>query len=87
MVYNFALPPLVLHAFHAGSCERLARWAEAPRLGHRDLLQRPRLHDGVGCSRPGILSAERSRASWIGARARRLVSIATPVAARRAHTS
>jgi sucrose phosphorylase len=27
MVYNFALPPLVLHAFHTGSCERLARWA------------------------------------------------------------
>lgn len=27
MVYNFALPPLVLHSFHTGSCERLARWA------------------------------------------------------------
>ena len=27
MVYNFALPPLVLHSFQTGSCERLARWA------------------------------------------------------------
>jgi sucrose phosphorylase len=27
MVYNFALPPLVLHTFHTGSCGRLAGWA------------------------------------------------------------
>ena len=27
MVYNFALPPLVLHTFHAGNTERLAGWA------------------------------------------------------------
>jgi glucosylglycerate phosphorylase len=27
MVYNFALPPLVLLAFHTGSCRHLARWA------------------------------------------------------------
>jgi sucrose phosphorylase len=29
MVYNFALPPLVLHTFHTGSCARLAGWARA----------------------------------------------------------
>ena len=27
LVYNFALPPLVLHTFHSGSCDTLARWA------------------------------------------------------------
>jgi len=27
MVYNFALPPLVLLAFHSGDCRRLADWA------------------------------------------------------------
>jgi len=29
MVYNFALPPLVLLAFHTGDCRRLADWAAA----------------------------------------------------------
>lgn len=27
MVYNFALPPLVLHTFHSGNCCALSRWA------------------------------------------------------------
>jgi glucosylglycerate phosphorylase len=27
LVYNFALPPLVLHTFHTGSCDALVRWA------------------------------------------------------------
>jgi sucrose phosphorylase len=27
MVYNFSLPPLTLHAFHAGSAEVLTKWA------------------------------------------------------------
>jgi glucosylglycerate phosphorylase len=27
MVYNFALPPLVLHTFHTGDCTKLAQWA------------------------------------------------------------
>ena len=45
MVYNFALPPLVLHTFHTGSCEAAARWAAHARrrLRDRDLLQLPRL--------------------------------------------
>lgn len=29
MVYNFALPPLVLLAFHTGNCRRLCEWAAA----------------------------------------------------------
>ncbi len=29
LVYNFALPPLVLHRFHTGSARRLTQWAEA----------------------------------------------------------
>ncbi len=28
MVYNFALPPLVLHTFRTGNAERLTRWAQ-----------------------------------------------------------
>jgi len=27
LVYNFSLPPLVLHAFHTGNAETLSRWA------------------------------------------------------------
>ena len=27
MVYNFALPPLVLHTFHTGNCRKLSQWA------------------------------------------------------------
>jgi sucrose phosphorylase len=27
MVYNFALPPLVIHAFYTGNCRALSRWA------------------------------------------------------------
>jgi sucrose phosphorylase len=50
MVYNFALPPLTLHAFHAGDAQTLSRWAAA--------LTRPSdqttffnflaSHDGIG---------------------------------------
>ncbi|MDZ7637624.1 MAG: alpha-amylase family glycosyl hydrolase [Bryobacterales bacterium] len=50
MVYNFALPPLVLHSFITGDCTSLARWAAD--------LERPSLfttyfnfldsHDGIG---------------------------------------
>jgi glycosidase len=60
MVYNFALPPLVLHAFHAGSCERLARWAAglsrvSDTATYFNFLAS---HDGIGLlGAQGILSA------------------------------
>jgi sucrose phosphorylase len=50
LIYNFALPPLILHTFHSGSTARISRWASA--------LENPSLtatylnfldsHDGVG---------------------------------------
>lgn len=50
MVYNFALPPLVLRAMRTGSCQRLSQWANS--------LERPSdqatyfnfldSHDGIG---------------------------------------
>jgi sucrose phosphorylase len=61
MVYNFALPPLVLHTFHTGSCERLARWAAT--LDHvsdtATYFNFLASHDGIGLlGAQGILSAE-----------------------------
>lgn len=61
MVYNFALPPLVLHSFAAGDCTRLARWASC--------LEKPSAlatyfnfldsHDGIGLmGARGILTEE-----------------------------
>ena len=43
LVYQFALPPLVLHSFVAGSTARLSDWAETRGAGqrHRDLVQLP----------------------------------------------
>lgn len=60
MVYNFALPPLVLHTFHSGRCERLARWASglgqvSDRATYFNFLAS---HDGVGLlGAQGILTA------------------------------
>ncbi len=50
MVYNFALPPLVLHAFHTGSCETLARWARTlePVSDTATYFNFLSSHDGVG---------------------------------------
>jgi len=50
LVYNFALPPLVLWSFHAADCTRLARWASAlkppsPTTAFLNFLDS---HDGVG---------------------------------------
>jgi sucrose phosphorylase len=50
MVYNFALPPLVLLAFHAGDCSRLAEWADSleqvsDTASYFNFLDS---HDGVG---------------------------------------
>ena len=43
LVYQFALPPLVLHSFVAGSTARLGDWAAGvgPGERHRDLVQLP----------------------------------------------
>lgn len=49
-VYNFALPPLLLHTFHTGSATALSRWAAAlrlpsPRVTFFNFLAS---HDGIG---------------------------------------
>jgi glycosidase len=61
MVYNFALPPLVLHTFHTGSTERLAGWART--LDHvsdtATYFNFLDSHDGIGLmGAQGILSPE-----------------------------
>jgi sucrose phosphorylase len=50
LVYNFALPPLVLHSFHTGSCEKLARWAATltPVSDTANYFNFLSSHDGVG---------------------------------------
>ena len=50
LVYNFALPPLVLHTFHTGSCETLARWAATltPISDTANYFNFLSSHDGVG---------------------------------------
>jgi hypothetical protein len=61
MVYNFALPPLVLHTFHTASCVALSRWAEtlAPIADTATYFNFLSSHDGVGLlGARGILSEE-----------------------------
>ncbi|HEY2981147.1 MAG TPA: sugar phosphorylase [Anaerolineales bacterium] len=50
MVYNFSLPPLVLHAFHTGSADVLARWAGGLKLASDKVAFFNFLasHDGIG---------------------------------------
>jgi sucrose phosphorylase len=50
MVYNFALPPLVLHAFYAGDAGVLSRWAEdlRPPSDQTAFLNILDTHDGIG---------------------------------------
>jgi glycosidase len=50
LVYNFALPPLVLHTFHTGSCDTLARWARTltPISDTANYFNFLSSHDGVG---------------------------------------
>lgn len=50
MVYNFSLPPLVLHAFQTGSAEVLSRWAENLELPSDNVTFFNFLasHDGIG---------------------------------------
>lgn len=59
MVYNFALPPLVLHTFHTGDVSRLASWART--LTHvsdtATYFNFLSSHDGIGLlGARGILS-------------------------------
>ncbi len=59
LVYNFALPPLVLHAFHTGSAAALTRWAETLALpsDRVTFLNFLASHDGIGLNPArGILS-------------------------------
>jgi glycosidase len=61
MIYNFALPPLVLHAFHRGDATVLSRWAASlthvsPTATYFNFLAS---HDGVGLlGARGILTTE-----------------------------
>jgi glycosidase len=50
MVYNFALPPLVLWTFHSGDCTRLAEWAKSivPPTETTTFLNFLDSHDGIG---------------------------------------
>ncbi|MFV1971003.1 MAG: alpha-amylase family glycosyl hydrolase [Acidimicrobiia bacterium] len=50
MVYNFALPPLVLHAFHTGSARALSAWAQNLNMptDETTFLNFLSSHDGIG---------------------------------------
>lgn len=50
MVYNFALPPLTLHAFHTGQARVLSEWAASLRLPSRrtTFFNFLASHDGIG---------------------------------------
>jgi sucrose phosphorylase len=57
MVYNFSLPPLVLHSFYRGDAARLSQWAanlQYPAAGatYLNILD---THDGIGL--PGAIGA------------------------------
>jgi len=61
MVYNFALPPLVLHAFQSGDATVLTRWAAdlAPPSDTTGFFNFLDSHDGIGVmGARGILSEE-----------------------------
>jgi len=59
MVYNFSLPPLILHAFYSGNVMVLSRWAETLTLPSEEATFFNFLasHDGIGLTPlKGILS-------------------------------
>ncbi len=65
MVYNFALPPLVLHTMHTGSVERISAWLDTlknptPAATFFNFLDS---HDGIGLlGARGILTDDEIRA-------------------------
>ena len=59
MVYNFSLPPLVLHTFHTGDCRKLSQWAASLTTPSEQTTFFNFLdsHDGIGLlGAQGILS-------------------------------
>jgi glucosylglycerate phosphorylase len=60
MVYNFSLPPLVLHAVQTGSAETLSRWAQSLDLPEgATFFNFLASHDGIGLNPlRGILTEE-----------------------------
>lgn len=74
LVYDFALPPLLLHALATGATDRLAHWFEIRPANAVTVLD---THDGIGVidagpsgERPGILSAEEMAAVFAEAERR-----------------
>jgi sucrose phosphorylase len=61
MVYNFSLPPLVLHAFQSGTAEILSRWAQGLELPEgATFFNFLSSHDGIGLNPlRGILPEEK----------------------------
>lgn len=65
LVYNFALPPLVLHTFRTGNSERLSTWAATLRTPSNTttFFNFIASHDGIGVlPAKGILSEEEIQA-------------------------
>ena len=61
LVYNFALPPLTLHAFHTGNAQVLSNWAKTLTLpsNQTTFFNFLASHDGIGLNPArGILSDE-----------------------------
>ncbi|MAU02065.1 MAG: sugar phosphorylase [Anaerolineaceae bacterium] len=59
MVYNFSLPPLILHTFHTGNARQLSRWAASLELpsDRVTFFNFCASHDGIGLTPArGILS-------------------------------
>ncbi len=59
VVYNFSLPPVVLHTFLSGDARRLSRWAARLRTPSREttVLNMLDTHDGIGLlGARGVLS-------------------------------
>ena len=74
LVYNFALPPLVLHTFRTGDASRLSRWASELKLpsSQTTFFNFLASHDGIGLNPArGILSAADMDALGANARTRR----------------